>query len=133
LLMTIVARRAVVFDSTTPSRAQNPLASSSIQTPVNPQNPGFSPLAHGLPFGMAPPHAQQQPAGDTTLANQILGPFADCPVVHQIMSSVPSMSEVQLQNLRDILQREPATRDDIGMLSEHLVQRQRELAAAQMT
>jgi hypothetical protein len=36
------------------------------------------------------------------------------------------MSEVQLQNLRDILEREPSTRDDIAKLGMHLQDRQKE-------
>jgi hypothetical protein len=60
----------------------------------------------------------------SNLAIQILGPYVASPVVTQILTSVSDMTHVQLQNLRDILEREPATRTDILRLSEHLAQRQ---------
>jgi hypothetical protein len=67
----------------------------------------------------------------SNLAIQILGPYVHAPVVTQILSSVSDMTNVQLQNLRDILEREPATRSDIIRLSEHLAQRQRASADGQ--
>jgi len=114
LLLTLVVKSKVPQLST----AALPLQQHFSNTPVNQQHPSFSPVAQGTP-------TFQPPVAVSNMAIQILGPHIHAPVVTQILSSVTDMTEIQLQNLRDILEREPAARDDIIKLSEHLTQRQR--------
>jgi hypothetical protein len=117
LLLTLVVRRnpSAPPQSTMPFQQQ---PHHHPHTPLNQQHPQFSPVAQGTPTFQ--PHV-----AISNMAIQILGPYINAPVVTQILSSVTDMTEVQLQNLRDILEREPAARDDIIKLSEHLTQRQR--------
>jgi hypothetical protein len=129
LLLAVVVRKGQSTGPPPPSALSTP----AISTPVNQMSQHFSPITTGLPVGMAPPHANPfLPPGPAkpadNLVNQILGPLKDAPVVSQILSSVGAMSEIQLQNLRDILEREPGTRDDIQQLSDHLQRRQREIS-----
>jgi SPOC domain/Transcription factor S-II (TFIIS), central domain len=122
-----------------------PAVSPAITQGVTPPSSHFSPVSggphggFGQPFAAVPPvpspsapsaspyptvpAAAPAPAM-SNLAVQILGPYVTSPVVTQILASVSDMTHVQLQNLRDILEREPATRSDIIRLSEHLAQRQ---------
>jgi len=88
------------------------------QTPVNQLQPTFSPVAGGSSF----PAPTRTPSA---LEVQILGPYISTPVVRQILDSLQtSMTELQLQNLRDILENSPETRNDIFQLSVHLNARQ---------
>lgn len=89
------------------------------QTPVNPHGPSFSPVAGGSSFPTAPTRTP------SFIEQQILGPYISTPVVRQILDGLPdSMTEVQLQNLKDILENRPETRNDIFKLSLHLNERQ---------
>jgi hypothetical protein len=154
LLLTMVVR-------TRQPGAPPSAASPAVPQGVTPPSSHFSPVTggphsagFGQPFGAAPPvpspsapAASPYPAAAaaaaaaaavpapapamSNLAVQILGPYVHAPVVTQILSSVSDMTNVQLQNLRDILEREPATRSDIIRLSEHLAQRQRASADIQ--
>jgi len=60
------------------------------------------------------------------LARKILGHYVTTTTVRQLCNGVPNMSELQLTNLKDILDRDPAARDDISALSRHLYQRAKE-------
>jgi hypothetical protein len=127
LLLTIVAKTK----SPPPSNSGTPQLPTSIHDgpPVVPgPNPQFSPVTSQTPFNngvsIPPPNGSTPPYGE--LAIKILGPFIHTTVVRQILEAVPDMTEVQLHNLRDVLNREPATREDIGKLGEHLAQLNRD-------
>jgi len=100
-------------------KAPSPVPATPV---VNTQNPTFSPVAPGTPFG---PGAVPGTLVLPQLATQILGQYAACPVVAQMGPIVPEMTSVQLQNLRDILEKEPATRASMVVLGDHLAERQR--------
>lgn len=122
LLLTLVVKaRATpaVTPALTPAISFQQHQLSNPATPINQQHPSFSPVAPGAPF--------QPPVAISNQAIQILGPFISAPVVTQILASVTDMTDIQLQNLRDILEREPLARNDIIKLSEHLTQRQKAL------
>ncbi|KAF2670297.1 hypothetical protein BT63DRAFT_439362 [Microthyrium microscopicum] len=136
LLLTLVVRtKGASSNMSTPQAtplpqtlagAANPMhAGIPPHTPVNQSHPSFSPVAQMTPQ-FAPPlsHSPTPPAVLSALAVQILGPYIREPVVTQIMQSVTDMTDVQLQNLRDILEKEPATRSDLTKLAAHLQQRQ---------
>lgn len=108
LLLTLVVKTR----SPPPSSTGTPLLQQAHQG-----NPQFSPTVpqNGTPA----PHAASE------LAIKTLGPFINTTVVKQILEAVPDMGEMQLRNLRDVLEREPGTRDDIGKLGEHLAERNR--------
>jgi hypothetical protein len=127
LLLTIVAKTK----SPPPSNAGTPQLPTSIHDgpPAVPgPNPQFSPVTSHTPYNngivVPPPNGSTPPYGE--LAVKILGPFIHTTVVRQILEAVPDMTEVQLHNLRDVLNREPATREDIGKLGEHLAQLNRD-------
>jgi hypothetical protein len=114
LLLVIVARTK---KPATPSVNRAPV-------PFSPVAPAQSPMAESnATFASSASTPQSQVSN---LARQLLGPFINAPVVVQILQSVGDMSEIQLQNLRDVLEVEPAARDNIEKLSEHLYRRQRE-------
>ncbi|KAK5014805.1 Transcription factor bye1 [Cryomyces antarcticus] len=92
---------------------------------------------YGSPYGQSNPPPQQQPQHFSSpfpppggplppphhtnpLVLPILGPFADSPVVAQILFAMPNLGELELGNLRDILEREPATRTDLMALQSSL-------------
>ncbi|KAL2350410.1 transcription factor S-II, central domain-containing protein [Cryomyces antarcticus] len=99
-------------------------------------NPEYMPT-YGSPYGQSNPPPQQQPQHFSSpfpppggplppphhtnpLVLPILGPFADSPVVAQILFAMPNLGELELGNLRDILEREPATRTDLMALQSSL-------------
>jgi len=116
LLLVIVAR------TKKPATAQN-AAVNRATVPFSPVAPAQSPMTESN--ATFPPSATP-PFQIPNLARQLLGPYIHAPVVVQILQSVGDMSEIQLQNLRDVLEVEPAARDNIEKLSEHLYKRQRE-------
>jgi hypothetical protein len=121
LLLTLVVR------TRNPTQAAAPLSAATLSNPVNQLQPQFSPLTAGsAQFSLTHNMPPAAPVPVSALAAQILGPYVAAPVVAQILGSVGDMSEVQLQNLRDILEREPSTRDDIAKLGMHLQDRQKE-------
>jgi hypothetical protein len=79
-----------------------PSAMNRIQSPQTPQFP-FVPAHHQIPKAV-----------------EVFGPFIDSPVIVQLLSSFPTMSEVQMTNLRSILETKPAARTDMNVLQEHL-------------
>jgi hypothetical protein len=126
LLLTIVAKTK----SPPPSHTGTPQLSTSTNEgpPAVPgPNPQFSPVTTQTPYnGVAVPPSNGNAPAYGELAIKILGPFIHTTVVRQILEAVPDMTEVQLHNLRDVLNREPATREDIGKLGEHLAQLNRD-------
>ncbi|KAF2098070.1 hypothetical protein NA57DRAFT_40132 [Rhizodiscina lignyota] len=89
--------------------------SSSAPTPQ--AHPQFSPVVHqGSMDGTPPTVSPSVPP----LAAQILGDFINTPTVQMMMATVPDMSENQLRNLRDVLEKAPETRNDVGALAAHL-------------
>ncbi|KAF2397022.1 hypothetical protein EJ06DRAFT_559627 [Trichodelitschia bisporula] len=97
--------------------------SSAAQTPVLGQAPAVQPPSEP---SFSPTGFNGFGSNGLGNAQLILGPFVNTPVVKQLLTAVPNMTNVQLQNLRDILEREPSTRDDIARLGEHLRRRMEE-------
>ena len=118
LLLTLVVRRPTSTTPPLPPTGVVQPALSHSTTPVNQMQPQFSPVPHGAPT--FPPSQTALPP----LAIQVLGPLINAPVVSQMALNLPMMDEVQLQNLRDVLEREPSAREDIMSLSQYLAQRQ---------
>lgn len=56
----------------------------------------------------------------TDLQREILGPYVNCTTVKQLITGAPNLNETQLSNLRHILERDPAAREDLQELSRHL-------------
>lgn len=56
------------------------------------------------------------PAGSKPSPADILGPFFTTPVVTHLLAVSPDMTELQLRNLRDLLEQYPAARDDMSIL-----------------
>jgi hypothetical protein len=107
LLLTLVVKTR----SPPPSNTGTPLQQA------HQGNPQFSPTI--------PQNGATVPPVASEIAIKTLGPFINTTVVKQILEAVPDMGEMQLRNLRDVLEREPGTRDDIGKLGEHLAERNR--------
>ncbi|KAF1940364.1 hypothetical protein EJ02DRAFT_406666 [Clathrospora elynae] len=116
----------------------------------NPHAPQFSPVTasypqpqYGTPFGQAPvanmnismpaPQQQQQPTPPVPAHHQIpkaleiLGPYIDAHVIKTILgmniSSKTMVSELQMNNLRHIMDTVPEARENMTVLTEHLRQK----------
>ncbi|XP_014557977.1 hypothetical protein COCVIDRAFT_36601 [Bipolaris victoriae FI3] len=106
---------------------------------TNPHAPQFSPVSaaypqYGNPF--APPQANMVPNPQPPMpmhtpphhqipkALEILGPYIDAPVIVTILTSNLSqnavVSELQMINLRHIVETVPEARDNIAVLTNHL-------------
>ena len=110
---------------------------------TNPHGPQFSPVGAGFPAGQygnpfAPPPAnngQPQPIIPANApphhqiprALEILGPYIDAPVIITILGSSLSqnqaVSELQMTNLRHIVENIPEARSDLSVLTDHLRQK----------
>ena len=53
-------------------------------------------------------------------ALSILGPFVDLPIVNQLLNAQPNVTEHQMRNLRDILERVPSARNDLATFQAEL-------------
>lgn len=120
-----------------------PLNGPSPSPVPNPHAPQFSPVAPGFPPGQyGNPYAQppavpfpQQPTLPTNApphhqiprALEILGPYIDAPVIIQILGSNLSqnqvVSELQMTNLRHIVEHIPEARTNLSVLTDHLRQK----------
>ncbi|KAF2030438.1 hypothetical protein EK21DRAFT_65578 [Setomelanomma holmii] len=114
-------------------------------SPVNnPHGPQYSPMAasfptpqgqYGNPYSQAaptnnahyPPSAIAQPTPahyQIPKALEILGEYIDAPVIKTILvdnlSKHQAVSEIQMANLRHIVEENPEARDNFGVLTEHL-------------
>lgn len=120
--------------------AQPALGNGSSPSPMaNPHAPQFSPVSavypqaqYGNPF--VPPQANMVPQPPLPMhtpphhqipkALEILGPYIDAPVIVTILSSNLSqnavVSELQMINLRHIVETVPEARDNITVLTNHL-------------
>jgi hypothetical protein len=108
---------------------------------TNPHAPQFSPVSAAYPQGQygnpfAPPQANMVPNPQPPLpmhtpphhqipkALEILGPYIDAPVIVTILTSNLSqnavVSELQMINLRHIVETVPEARDNIAVLTNHL-------------
>lgn len=117
-------------------------------SPVNPHGPQYSPVGpsfppshnYGNPFG-APNnngHAQQMPMPDAPPHHQppkaveIFGPFINVPVVQYCLTSTgSSMSETQMENLREIVEHVPEVRNDLTLLGRHMKEKEARARQAQ--
>ncbi|KAH7381228.1 SPOC domain-containing protein [Phaeosphaeria sp. MPI-PUGE-AT-0046c] len=116
---------------------------------TNPHAPSYSPMAPSFPqhpYSHAyPPAAANNvppPLPNATIpahhqiprAMEIMGPYIDEPVIMAILvdniSKHQNVSELQMHNLRHIVEENPEARTDFGVLTEHL-RRKAEAAAAQ--
>jgi hypothetical protein len=132
LLLTIVARVRQPSGSSQPVSGTNTALGQSPlhpHTPVNQAQPHFSPVVStpAATFAPADPGTSSLSRQPSPLEIQILGQYISAPVVRQIFESLQEpMNEVQLQNLRDILERDPAARMNILSLNDHIQRRSNE-------
>jgi hypothetical protein len=97
------------------NRAENMLLLSLvIREPSSTTPPRFPPASYDTRS------SESSQAKLPPLAVQILGPFVNAPVVVKMALVLPSMGKLQLENLREVLEREPSTREDIAYLGEYL-------------
>lgn len=114
----------------------------------NPHGPQYSPVTGGFPpqtaYGnpyapqppaqmipqsapAAPPMSHTPPHYQIPRALEILGPYIDAPVIVQVLShnisSNSAVSEIQMGNLRHIVESVPEARDNMHVFMEHLAQR----------
>lgn len=116
-----------------PSPVPNPHAPQ-----FSPVGPSFPPAQYGNPFVQPPPHALPQhhptpplnavpPHHQIPRALEIFGPYIDAPVIVQILgsnlTSPQTITELQMVNLRHIVEFHPEARTDVAVLSEHLRQK----------
>ncbi|KAE9966118.1 hypothetical protein BLS_003926 [Venturia inaequalis] len=116
LLLTIVVKVRSPPPSATPSAdVSHPAAQ------VNAHAPQPSPVAAHGPF----PNGGTPPVGNSwgPAAVQILGEFVHAPAVQQLKAAGVEMDQMQLTNLRALLEREPSARDDLGKLGDLLASR----------
>jgi hypothetical protein len=113
-----------IAQPTPPGHAPLPGPSPSPVT-TNPHGPQYSPMATAFPPNQyypqppAPPPHHQIPK-----AMEILGPYIDAPVIKAILDDTLSKnlppSELQMLNLRHIVEENPDARTNFGVLTEHL-------------
>lgn len=115
LLLTIVVKVRSPPPSATPSTEVSHAAQ------VNAHAPQPSPVAAQGPF----PNGGTPPVGGNwgAKAIQILGDFIHAPAVQQLKAAGVEMDQMQLTNLRALLEREPSARDDLGRLGDLLASR----------
>ncbi|KAI9795917.1 MAG: hypothetical protein M1835_004946 [Candelina submexicana] len=88
--------------------------------------PSSEPSTYNSPYSQyPPPQAPYQPPANPPLtglaaAQQILGSLVGTPVVEQLLKQVPHIGMAELGVVRSILEREPAARDDLAMLTKIL-------------
>ncbi|KAH7397421.1 SPOC domain-containing protein [Pyrenochaeta sp. MPI-SDFR-AT-0127] len=138
------AQEVVVGQVAQPASTPNHPTNGPSPSPVtNPHGPQFSPVGAAFPQGQygnpyaqppantgpqqlpipanAPPHHQ------IPRALEILGPYIDAPVIIQILNSNLSqnqaVSELQMINLRHIVESIPEARTNISVLTDHLRQK----------
>ncbi|KAF1850111.1 uncharacterized protein K460DRAFT_300823 [Cucurbitaria berberidis CBS 394.84] len=131
------AGQAAQTGSTVPTNGPSP---SPVPNPHGPQfspvGATFSPGQYGNPFAQAPAnngHQQPQlpanapPHHQTPKALEIFGPYIDAPVIVQILGSNLSqnqaVSELQMINLRHIVEHIPEARTNLSVLTDHLRQK----------
>ena len=93
-------------------------------TPVLPNapTPAFPPGAGVQAYQSADPGYNP-----TEQQREILGPYIGCTTVKQLIMGAQMLNETQLRNLRHILDRDPAAREDLQELGRHLQARKREV------
>lgn len=75
------------------------------------------------PYG-APPQVQTPAPLSSQMIQGILGPYANAPVVIQLLAAAGStMNEITLRNMRDVLEKQPKAREDMAALAAFLQQR----------
>lgn len=89
--------------------------------PQAPPAPHMQHPQHQQPPHPAPQQPQQaSPPQVSPKAIEILGPFIDCNVVRHILSVQRDITDEQLRNLRAVVEKEPAARDDMNAFAHHL-------------
>ena len=99
-----------------PVSASAPQATSSMGSPTYPH----AAIAAGAATGAA-----QQPSTTLSLATRVLGPLVDSSVMRQLFAQSAEMSVAQLTVIKEILERVPAARDDIGLFTQLLTEKGR--------
>jgi hypothetical protein len=117
LILTMVVKTKSPQSTPAPAQAAAPATAGAQPqpSPVIPQGNGTS---SSLPLQQPVPPVSYPWATETVKA--ILGPEIHAPAVVQLFTAVPEMTEVQVKNLREALEREPAAREDLGKLGEVL-------------
>ena len=96
------------LDSAPRSTDTNGISSASVPPHSSShQNPYHSPFSPPIP-------------SENAAAIRVLGPFLDLPIVKQLLSAQPDVTEHQMRNLRDILERVPSARNDLNTFQAEL-------------
>ncbi|KIW04226.1 hypothetical protein, variant [Verruconis gallopava] len=111
LVLTMVVKTKSPHSTPAPAMSSTPQIPQ--QSPVVPQNGSAGPIPPQAPTPVTYPWA-------TDTVKAILGPEIHAPAVVQLFTAVPEMSEIQVRNLREALEREPSAREDLGRLGEVL-------------
>lgn len=109
------------MDGRAPSTSTGPEA-----TPTMP--PASTPVFSNS-TGLATP-APEPTFNPTPEQHEVLGEYVDCTTVRQLIMGGAALNDTQLKNLRHILERDPAARDDLMELSRHLQARKKEVEEA---
>ena len=103
-------------------------------TPAVSVGPESTPVLPNAPTPVFPTSsgAQAYPITDpgynpTDQQREILGPYIGSTTVKQLIMGAQMLNETQLRNLRHILDRDPAAREDLQELGRHLQARKREV------
>jgi hypothetical protein len=107
-----------------------PQAGPSPSPITNPHGPQYSPMAPAFPQAQYyPPPPMPQPPNvpphhQIPKALEILGPYIDSPVIQAILvdtlSKNQAVSEIQMLNLRHIVEENPDARTNFAVFTEHL-------------
>lgn len=97
-----------LLDSASHPTNANGVTPASLPTyPPSHQNPHHSPFTPSI-------------TNESSAAVRVLGPFLDLPIVKQLLSAQPDVTEHQMRNLRDILERVPSARNDLSTFQAEL-------------
>lgn len=121
-----------VNQTPTPVQAPNGASGPSPSPLTNPHGPSYSPVGPSFPpnpylaqpnngYSPTPPQIPQAPAPAPLDPAAILGPYFTLPVVQTLLQN-PHTRDT-LYNLKDLLDKVPAAREDIGALAQYLQQK----------
>lgn len=159
LLLTFVVK---CNNTPSAQQTPRPLDGSSIASPIGPNHsamsshPGFqsspnqgmppnAPLIHhhhqqgyaNSPKHQAqhaymPPHQSPYPVTGRDAARQVLGDWADAPVVTELLAEAPNSGVAEFEVIRGMFESVPATRNDLNMLKQMLEIRHQQAQQADM-
>jgi hypothetical protein len=107
-----------------PGPSPSPITTNPHAPQFSPMQPAFPQSQHQAPYYPPAAIAQPPPHHQIPRALEIMGPYIDAPVIMHILadnlSKNTAVSELQMRNLRHIVEENPEARTDFGVLTEHL-------------